>query len=255
MIRVARDEAARDERRGMSEASLTSATDPRVEIQSRLAVASAYNQWIARQVRTYVGRRVLDAGCGSGNITRLMLDRDLVVAVDAWPDFVEIVRDSFANAQNVQSHQYDLSDPTMVDALRPYDLDSAFCVNVLEHVEDDRGALSNIMALLPPRGRLFLLVPAFPGLYGKMDEVDHHFRRYTKASLHDTVAGLPLAVERLYYMNMPGFFSWFVYGRILRRAFVSEELYARVVRILERLESRRRPPFGQSLVAVLRKRG
>jgi SAM-dependent methyltransferase len=240
----------------MSVSSLDSATDPRVEIQARLAAASAYNQWIARQARNYVGRRVLDAGCGSGNITRLLLDRELVVAVDAWPEFIEIVKDSFSEAGNVRWHEFDISDPAMVDALLPYKLDSAICANVLEHVEDDRGALGNIMALLPPQGRLFLLVPAFPVLYGKMDEADHHFRRYTKASLRSTVAGLPLSVERLYYMNLPGFLSWLVYGRVLKRAFVSEGLYTtydRLVKVLERIESRVHPPFGQSLVAVLQK--
>jgi SAM-dependent methyltransferase len=241
----------------MTSASLGSAADPRVEIQARLAAASAYNQWIARQARRYVGQRVLDAGCGSGNITRLMTDRELVVAVDAWPEFVDMVRTAFADTGNVRSHQFDLADPAMVDGLRQYDLDSAYCVNVLEHVEDDRGALRNIAALLPQTGCLFLLVPAFPVLYGKMDEADHHFRRYTKRSLRDTVSDLPFTVERLYYMNLPGFFSWFFYGRVLRRAFVSEELYSaydRIVKRLERIESRLPPPLGQSLVAVLRKR-
>jgi SAM-dependent methyltransferase len=232
------------------------ATDPRVEIQARLVAASAYNDWIARQARAHLGRRVLDAGCGSGNITRLLLDRDLIVAVDAWPAFVEIVASTFAGVSNLRCHQFDLSDPALIDALQGYRLDSALCVNVLEHVEEDRTALSNLTAVLPPGGCLFLLVPAFPLLYGKMDEADHHFRRYTKASLRKTVAGLPLEFDRLYYMNMPGFFSWFVYGRILRRSFVSENLYAaydRLVRRLEKVESVVPPPFGQSLVAVLRK--
>jgi SAM-dependent methyltransferase len=232
------------------------ATDPRVEIQARLVAASAYNDWIARQARAYLGRRILDAGCGSGNITRLLVDRDLVVAVDAWPAFVDIVGSSFAGVPNLRCHQFDLADAALIDALREYRLDSAMCVNVLEHVEEDRTALGNLAAVLPPGGRLFLLVPAFPVLYGKMDEADHHFRRYTKASLRGTVAGLPFAIERLYYMNVLGFFSWFVYGRILRRSFVSENMYSaydHLVRVLEKVESVVSPPFGQSLVAVLRK--
>jgi SAM-dependent methyltransferase len=233
------------------------ATDPRVEIQTRLVAAPAYNQWIARQARPYLGQRVLDAGCGSGNIMRLLLDRELVVAVDVWPDFADIVSRSFADVSNLRFHQFDLADEAMVGSLQGYELDSAICVNVLEHVEEDRKALENLTAILPRDGRLFLLVPAFPLLYGRMDEVDHHFRRYTKASLGSTIAGLPLSFEQMYYMNLLGFFSWFVYGRILRRAFVSENLYAtydKIVRVLERAESRVPPPFGQSLVAVLRKR-
>src|SRR2546423_12697978 len=68
---------------------MPSAVDPRVEIQASLERASNYNRWIGDQARRHLGRRVLDAGCGSGNITEQFLDRDQVVAVDVWEDFVE----------------------------------------------------------------------------------------------------------------------------------------------------------------------
>src|SRR5207248_898798 len=83
----------------------------------------------------------LDAGCGSGNITSLLLpDREQVVAVDVWDDFVAHMRARFAGAPNLAVHRYDLADPAMPEGLRGYELDSAICVNVLEHVEDHRAA-------------------------------------------------------------------------------------------------------------------
>jgi len=232
-------------------------TDPRVSIQSSLERASNYNRWIAEQVRAHVGRRVLDAGCGSGNITRLLLDRDLVVAVDEWDDFVATMSASFADAPNVAVHRFDLADPAMVPALRHHELDSVFCVNVLEHVEDHRAALANFAALLPPGAPIFLLVPAFPALYGEHDRADHHFRRYTKRSLRETIASLPLAIETDYYLNLPGFFAWFTFVRLMRRRLNEESigLYDKVIPAIRRAESRRHPPFGQSLVAVMRTTG
>jgi SAM-dependent methyltransferase len=229
--------------------------DPRVAIQARLQAASAYNRWIIDQARPHLGRRVLDAGCGAGNLTELLLDRELVVAVDEWPEFVATMHKRFAGAGNVTAHRGDLADPALVEQLRPYGIDSVVCSNVLEHVDDDRQALSNFAALLPPGGRVFLLVPAFPLLYGAMDAADHHFRRYTKRILRRRVEGLRLDIERSWYMNAPGVVSWFLYGRVLGRSEVPEDMYSaydRLIPLVSRVERVARPPVGQSLVAVLR---
>jgi SAM-dependent methyltransferase len=235
---------------------MPSTVDPRVEIQTSLERASNYNRWIADQARSHVGRRVLDAGCGSGNITRQLLDRDQVVAVDVWDDFVETMERSFGNAANLAVHRFDLADPAMTEALMPYRLDSAICANVLEHVEDHRAALSNIAGALTPGAPIFLLVPAFPALYGEHDRADHHFRRYTKRSLRETIAPLPIEIEIDYYMNLPGYFAWMLVVRLMRRTLSEENigLYDRLIPAIRRVEERARPPFGQTLVAVLRTR-
>jgi SAM-dependent methyltransferase len=236
---------------------MTQATDPRTSIQASLQRASNYNTWIVDQAKRHLGRRVLDAGCGAGNLTRLLLDRDLVVAVDEWPDFVNIMGESFAGVDNVAVHAADLADPGMPAALEQYGIDSVICSNVLEHVEDDGAALTNMATLLPPGAPIFLLVPAFMALYGEHDRADHHFRRYTKRSLRKTVAPLPLEIETDYYMNLPGFFAWFLYVRALRRELNEGGigLYDRVIPAIRAVEERVRPPFGQTLVAVLRTTG
>src|SRR4051812_11046142 len=144
-------------RRGrLGSGRMESATDPRVEIQASLAAASNYNRWVGDQARGVVRRRVLDAGCGSGNITSQLLDRDQVVAVDVWDDFVATMEQRFGHADNLAVHQFDLADPAMTETLRQYDLDSAMCANVLEHVEDHRAALANIAGALAPGSPIFL---------------------------------------------------------------------------------------------------
>jgi SAM-dependent methyltransferase len=236
---------------------MTDTADPRTEIQASLERASNYNRWIVDQAKEHLGRRVLDAGCGAGNLTRLLLDRELVVGVDEWPDFVESVGASFAGADNVVVHSADLADPSLPAQLEQYRIDSVICSNVLEHVEDHRAALANMATLLPRGGAIFLLVPAFPALYGEHDRADHHFRRYTKRSLRETVAPLPLEIERDYYMNLPGFFAWFLYVRVMRRRLNEGDigLYDKLIPAIRAVERRVRPPFGQSLVAVLRATG
>jgi SAM-dependent methyltransferase len=238
----------------VAEPTTASPSDPRADIQSALERASSYNDWIAGQARAHLGRRILDAGCGPGNLTRLVLDRDFVVAVDEWPEFVERMERLAAEVGNLAVHRLDLADPSLPEVLAPYELDSAMCINVLEHIEDDRAALRNFAAVLPPGSPVFLLVPAFQAIYGEHDRADHHFRRYTKRSLRRTLDGLPLEIESQHYMNFPGFFAWFVLGRVLRRQVGSEEvsLYDRIVPAIRGVESRLSPPVGQSLVALLR---
>src|SRR4051794_36738204 len=87
--------------------------DPRTAIQASLVQASNYNRWIVDQAKAHLGRRVLDAGCGSGNITRLMLDRELVVAADERDDFVALMSESFAGVDNVAIESLDLAAPSM----------------------------------------------------------------------------------------------------------------------------------------------
>ena len=236
---------------------MTTGADPRVEIQDSLRRASNYNRWIGDQARAVVGRRVLDAGCGSGNITRQLLDRDQVVAVDVWDDFVGTMERSFEGAGNLAVHQFDLADPAMTETLLQYELDSAICANVLEHVEDHRQALVNIGGALRPGSPIFLLVPAFMLLYGEHDRADHHFRRYTKRMLRETVDGLPLEIETARYMNLPGFFAWLLLVRVMRRTLDESSigLYDKVIPLIRAVESRVSPPFGQTLVAVLRTAG
>jgi SAM-dependent methyltransferase len=233
---------------------MTSSADPRTSIQASLVRASNYNRWIADQAKTHVGKRVLDAGCGSGNMTRLLLDRELVVAVDEWPDFVSHMEQAFGGAGNVAVHSGDLADPALPSELGGYGIDSVFCSNVLEHVEDHRQALRNFAELLPVGGPIFLLVPAFPALYGEHDRADHHFRRYTKRSLREAIEPLPIEVEHDYYMNLPGFFAWFLYVRLMRKRLKEDDigLYDRIIPAIRAAEERVRPPFGQTLVAKLR---
>ena len=53
--------------------------------------------------------------------------------------------------------------------------------NVLEHIPDDAAAVRRFRQVLPPGGKLVVLVPALPQLFGSIDEAVGHYRRYTPA--------------------------------------------------------------------------
>jgi SAM-dependent methyltransferase len=229
--------------------------DVRVEIQDSMRLASNYNRWIADLIAGHVGRRVIDAGCGSGNLAELLLDREKVIGVEVWDEFIDVLRERFAGNPAFEVLHYDLEDPALVDALREQRPDSGYSANVLEHVEHDGQALANLAAALPPGAPFFLLVPAFPVLYGEHDRLDHHHRRYTKQSLQRLLTEVPFEAEDMRYMNLPGFFAWFLLGRVVRKPLDDGKvgLYDRIIPTLRRVEARVAPPFGQTLVARLRR--
>ncbi len=131
------------------------------------------------------------------------------------------------------------------------------CVNVLEHIKDDRTALSNIIKGTTPGGHICILVPAFGWLYGTLDSLDNHFRRYTKQAILSYVKDEPVKIIRCYYFNCIGVAGWFVKGRLLRQKYQKDENYAlmnMLIGLVKPLEKKIKPPLGMSLVVILRKR-
>lgn len=161
----------------------------------------------------------------------------------------------FKSYPNFRAVLFDITNPGII-SLRTEKIDTVTCFNVLEHVEDDLLALSNMKRLLTDNGRLILLVPAFQALYGTMDQTDNHYRRYSRRDLSAKLRCLNFVIERQFYMNMLGIIGWFMNGKILRKTLVSDahySLYNKMVPMLSRLEALVTIPFGLSIVAVARK--
>lgn len=74
-------------------------------------------------------------------------------------------------------------------------------LDVLEHIDDDAGALAALHDLLRPRGRLLITVPAYQWLWSGHDVVAHHRRRYTARQLRSRLAEAGFAVSYLSYFN------------------------------------------------------
>jgi SAM-dependent methyltransferase len=133
--------------------------------------------------------------------------------------------------------------------------DSCVCLNVLEHIEDDAGALASMAAILRQGGSVVLMVPAFPSLYGPIDRNSGHFRRYTRRSLVSLAGKAGLKVRNIRFMNSVGMFGWWLNARVLRREKQSAgqiDFFDRwMVPVISRVEASIPPPFGQSILAVL----
>jgi len=219
--------------------------------QARMAAARNYIAWLARVVKPEIGARVIEIGCGLGNFTRQLLDREAVLGVETDTDCLETWRARYPGLESIAADAADLP----IEKLQRFRADSCVCLNVLEHIEDDRAALAGMAAVLPPGGKIVLIVPAFAMLYGPIDRHLGHHRRYGKTALRRVAEQAGLRVSKLRYMNCAGFFGWWINARLLKLEAQSKAQIRFADRfifpIASRLESVVPPPFGQSLFAVL----
>jgi SAM-dependent methyltransferase len=216
----------------------------------RLALAPRYNTWMFERIRPWVGDRVLEIGAGIGNLSAFLADRQRVTLTDTSPTYLEALRARFAGRSNVKVARLFLPtvDPNAFDP--PYD--TVICLNVLEHVEDDARSLSGILTLLRPGGRLVLLVPALPSLYGTLDRALGHYRRYGRQDLEARMTRAGFRMEHTEYFNLGGIPGWWLTGRVLRRELIprgSLKVYDALVPLF-RLERFLPWRVGQSLIAV-----
>jgi hypothetical protein len=125
---------------------------------------------------------------------------------------------------------------------------------VLEHIDDDATALKELYAGLEPGGRLILWVPAFSSLYSDFDRRIGHYRRYRLDGLTHLLADAGFELVDARYVNTVGAVAWWLLARQLGRTPTARpgvRVFDRtVVPILRRVESGRRPPFGQSIFCV-----
>src|SRR3954451_17737536 len=122
--------------------------------------ARGLNRWILEQFEPYLGARVLEAGCGIGNFTELLLDRQRLVCVDNDPLYVEMLDWRLGHLENVRTLKFDLSDGASYSAVKEESVDTIVCLNVLEHIAADEAVLRAYYDLLEPGGHAIILVPA-----------------------------------------------------------------------------------------------
>jgi glycosyltransferase involved in cell wall biosynthesis len=179
--------------------------------------ARGLNKWILEQFCPYVGQRVLEAGCGIGNFTELLLDRERLICLDNDPLYVEMLNWRLGHLENVRTLQFDLADIQGYEHLRPERIDTIVCLNVLEHIGPDDAVLRAYYDLLQPGGHAIILVPAHPSLYGPCDAALGHERRYTSVELHTKMQKAGFEVVSLEEFNRMGVPGWWVNKKLGRR--------------------------------------
>ena len=225
------------------------------DMLARLSRASRFNNWMADTIRNYCGGRVLEIGSGVGNLTRKLIPRTKYVASDVNPFYLQTLEVLSSNRPYMKSSYCDVTDISSFPRLEE-GYDTVICLNVIEHVEDDRGALTNIKSVLAATGTAVILVPQGQWNFGTLDHVLGHQRRYSKESIQALATDCGFIVKEIREFNRIGTPAWFLNGRILhRRAFGLLQIWmlnllTPVFRVIDPFL-----PFpGLSLIAVLQRK-
>jgi glycosyltransferase involved in cell wall biosynthesis len=223
----------------------------------RMGGLTPYNRWLHERFESHLGQRILEVGSGVGNQTRYFVNnRARIVASDVEPHYVRELVTKFEQQKHVRvaSFRFPLSEEAKADLQREQ-IDTIVCMNVLEHIEDDRSTLNDFQAVLQPNGKMVLLVPSLKALYGTLDIALDHFRRYSRDELAELVKQSGFIVDDIRFVNRPGVFGWWLNSRLLKRRLLPKgQLSAfRWFMPLLKLEERRPPSFGMSLLVIARK--
>ncbi|MEI8000305.1 MAG: class I SAM-dependent methyltransferase [Actinomycetes bacterium] len=214
--------------------------------------AHNYRDWILALARPYLEAPVLEVGAGTGTFTGHLAEVGGVTAVEPAGSLAAALRTTHDADPRVSVVEGLIADVPAVPAFG-----SAVLTNVLEHIDDDAGALRDLHDRLLPGGSLVLWVPAFALLHSRFDDELGHHRRYRLAPLRDLVSAAGFTVVEARYVNVVGWFAWLIVARLLGRvptATGAVSTYDRfVIPTLRRVETAVRVPFGQSVFLAARK--
>jgi len=216
-----------------------------------LAECRNHRKWFADFARPYLGDHPIEIGSGLGDYAREWIPLTEHFTVTDADESLVIGLKEMAGHSNVDVRQ------VLLPSTARADHSCLISYNVLEHIDDHVGALRSMAGLVRPGGYIVLVCPAFPFAMSPVDIATGHVRRYTRRSMTAALTEAGLEVIDVRYANSLGLLCYYAFTSLLRKQpskGVTMTFYDRrlvpVVRFAERLI--KRPPFGQSVIAVAR---
>ncbi len=158
-------------------------------------------RWRFKLIREVIGRiegipkrpRMLDAGCGTGQMLKMLQHHGNAVGLDLSREAI-----SFASSREARNLVLGtVTNPPFAEG----SFDVALALDVIEHVDDDTAILQGLHALVRPGGALIVTVPAFQFLWSDHDRINLHRRRYRAAELRERLEESGFEIDRLTYCN------------------------------------------------------
>jgi len=201
------------------------------DAQDRMAFLPNYYAWICSHFVDQVSGTVLELGSGAGFVVRNYADRvQRVIAVDLEEKLLARLEASYPKGK-IQTARVDLGgDWREIEGVRA---DVVVALDVLEHFEDDAGFVRKVARHLEPGGKVVIKVPAQSRLYGEIDKVSGHWRRYDPEGLSGLMASAGFRTLSLRHMNAAG--AWGYRMKRHRRASYSATFSPTKLRLVNAL--------------------
>lgn len=138
--------------------------------------------------------RILEAGCGVGGNLAMLQSFGTVSALEP---------DADSRRHVLQTQGVTAKDGALPSELpwKPGSFDLTCAFDVIEHVEDDAGAIRALADMTAPGGRLVVTVPAYRWLWSRHDDIHHHKRRYRRSEMKALFEAAGLKIEKASYFN------------------------------------------------------
>jgi len=138
-------------------------------------------------------RRLLDVGCGAGNMIHHLSHYGQVKGLEIDPRPVKVAHQ--------RGYDVELFDATQAMPFPDNSFEVVTALDVIEHNEDDLAILKESYRILTPGGYMIITVPAFMWLWSHNDDINAHVRRYTAAELRQKLTQTGFTVKRITYNN------------------------------------------------------
>ena len=144
--------------------------------------------------------KVLEIGCGAGDLCATLYNLGYdVKGIDSSERAIQLCQELYKDS--CQSGSIKFACESIYEVHESFD--TIFMFEVLEHIEDDRAALSRVHELLRSSGRLLLSVPAHERLFGPSDVFAGHYRRYDRAKLLTLLDESRFEVQTIWSYGVP----------------------------------------------------
>lgn len=184
----------------------------------RRAILESFLRGIVEDIRAPLGSvdadkadrsplQILDIGCGTGANLEMLSEFGSAEGVDVSDDALEFCRKKGLTVQKGLAETLPHPDET-------FDITTA--LDVIEHLDDDIGGLTEMHRVTKTGGHALIFVPAFMWLWGVQDDISNHRIRYTKKQIAERLEQVGFKVDRATYANFT-FFAPILAGRTLMR--------------------------------------
>lgn len=215
--------------------------------------------WIARLHPLDRESLLLDCGAGTGQFAAEMQDTCRVLAIDDHDESLVLATAKLGPSAVARGSCLNLP-------VESASVDCVTALDVLEHVEDDAGAMTEFARVLKPGGIAVITVPALDLLWSDWDVSLHHFRRYNRAKLLQLLGNPDFSTEHWNFINvlaLPAVYASrklrAITGNVAERAedVVPAPWLNRILRetfVRPACQSAVRFPFGVGLLGIVRRR-
>lgn len=211
-----------------------------------------YNKWTVKKFKSFLKGDILEVGCGIGNFTNFLKKFGNVWAIDIVDSYIKQTSQIEGGGINVGFGDIEKGEYFFKDRK----FDSVVCLNVLEHIKDDKRALKNIRELLKADGNLILLVPAYDFLFGAIDKSIGHFRRYDKNQLKNILEDMGFKVIKSRVINFLGGIGWWISSKLFSTNKIDEsniKIFNLIAPLALPIEDIFEPPLGTSILIIAKK--